>query len=230
MLKRELKITDDGSKTLFIPEWNESYHSKHGALREAEHVFIAHGLNHFKGSSTIDVLEYGFGTGLNALLSYLWSKDHNQPINYTSLEKFPIAPTEISAMDFHSILSQKYKELRADPIYEIFLKFHHCPWNQYHKITSNFSLNKQNQDFRSANIHQESIDIVFFDAFGRRVQPELWSVEIFEAIFKGLKPGGLLTTYACNGPTKRALEACGFKVEKLPGPPGKREMINAWKS
>lgn len=229
MLKREIKITQDGSKTLYIPDWNESYHSKHGALREAEHVFITNGLEKLNDSNMINVLEYGFGTGLNALLSFIWSRDHSKSINYTSLEKFPVSTTEVEAMDFHQVIAQKYSNLQADPIYEFFLKMHQAKWEEKVNLTDFFELFKQEIDFKEVRLKEETYDVVFFDVFGMRVQPELWSEEIFEKIYTSLKIDGLFTTYACNGPTKRALKACGFRVEKLAGPPGKREMINAWK-
>lgn len=229
MLKRKIKITQDGSKTLFLPEWNESYHSKHGALQEAEHVFISHGLNNFLDCNTINVLEFGFGTGLNALLSYIWSSDHAKSINYTSLEKYPITSLEMKAMDFNQVLSKKYTELQADTIYNIFLKLHQTPWHENIALSDYFLLHKLEMDFLDFSSNEPTYDLVFFDVFGRRVQPEFWTEEIFEKLYHALSPGGLFTTYASNGHTQRALQSCGFLVEKLPGPPGKREMINAWK-
>ena len=229
MLKRELKITQDGSKTLYLPEWNESYHSKHGALQEAEHVFISNGLNNFLDCHTINVLEYGFGTGLNALLSFIYAGDHKMHINYTTLEKFPITALEVDSMEFNQILSKKYSKLQADTMYNIFLKMHKSKWGENLILSEFFTFKKVQIDFRVFEPQENHFDLVYYDAFGRRVQPELWDMNIFEKIYKSIKPGGMLTTYACNGPTKRALASCGFLVEKLAGPPGKREMINAWK-
>ena len=229
MLKREIKITQDGSKTLFLEAWNESYHSKHGALQEAEHVFIENGLNNFKDSNHIQVLEYGLGTGLNALLTSIWSNAQAKKVQYTSLEKYPLTSDEVMAMDFHQIISQKHKELKAGTIYIDLLKIHESHWHENIKIHDFFDLLKLQIDFKEVNLMADTYDIVYFDVFGKRVQPELWSEDIFMKIYKYLQPNGLLTTYASNSHTRRALEACGFVVEKLKGPPGKREMLNAWK-
>lgn len=229
MLKRELKITQDGSKTLYIPEWNESYHSQHGALQEAMHVFIQNGLEKLNHLKTMNVLEFGFGTGLNALLSAIYAENHNKTMKYTTLEKFPVEESEIKVMDFDQILSHKMSEFLEQTIYEIFMKMHQISWSNFHDISPNFQLRKMQTDFRDFVPKKSMYDVVFYDAFGMRVQPELWEVAIFEKIYAGLKPNGLFTTYACNGKTKRALQSVGFEVEKLPGPLGKREMINAWK-
>lgn len=223
MLKRELKTTADGSKTLYIPDWNESYHSKHGALQEAIHVFIKNGIENFKSKKQLNILEYGFGTGLNTLLTLIYCENNKIEIFYSTLEKFPIESAEINAMDFDSIIPNDKN------VKDFYLNLHDCAWETENKISDWFSLTKIQDDFRKFIPEKESLDIVFYDAFGMRVQPELWSEEVFEKTFYGLKKGGLLTTYACNGATKRALKAVGFEIEKLAGPPGKREMINAWK-
>lgn len=229
MLNREIKITLDGSKTLFLEAWNESYHSKHGALQEALHVFIENGVNKFKHLENIRVLEFGFGTGLNTLLTSIWATQFNKNIHYTSLEKFPLTWDEVKSLDFHHIISQKNKELRADTIYDNFIKIHESPWGNSLKIHDYFELYKHCIDFKDVKLSANEYDIVYFDVFGKRVQPELWTVEIFAKIFQSLKSGGMLTTYASNSQTRRLLEECGFEVEKLKGPPGKREMMNAWK-
>lgn len=229
MLKRELKITNDGSKTLFIPEWNESYHSKHGALQEAMHVFIQNGLEQMSHLNTMNVLEFGFGTGLNALLSIIYAENTQKDIQYTTLEKFPVSESEIQSMDFGQILSEKTSDFPEQTIYDLFLKMHQVEWSNLYEISPHFKLQKIQIDFRDFVPKEEAFDIVFYDAFGMRVQPELWEEAIFDKIYNGLKPNGLFTTYACNGKTKRALKSVGFDVEKIPGPPGKREMINAWK-
>lgn len=229
MLKREIKVTRDGSKTIFLESWNESYHSKHGALQEAEHVFIENGINKFKYLDRIRILELGFGTGLNALLSLLWAAQNSKEVHYTSLEKFPLDLNEIKTLDYQDMISQKNKELRADTIYDNFVKIHESPWEEMVKIHDYFDLFKLKMDFKNMNFQANSFDIVYFDAFGRRVQPELWSEEIFGKIFNYLKPDGLITSFASNSHTRKTLESCGFQVEKLKGPPGKREMINAWK-
>ncbi|QAR30928.1 SAM-dependent methyltransferase [Ornithobacterium rhinotracheale] len=224
MLKREILTTADGSKTLYIPEWNEHYHSKHGALQEAQHVFIAHGLAQF-WEQDCSILEFGFGTGLNALLTLF--SPHGK-VKYHTLEKYPMMPDEVQALDYPKLFAEFFKQ-EENAILPIFEKIHAVEWGEYQEITPDFSLKKEQADFIEVALPEEAYHLVYFDAFGKRVQPELWHESIFEKIYKSLKKNGLFTTYACNGDTKRALKAVGFRVEKKPGPPGKREMINAWK-
>ena len=229
MLERIIQKTKDGSPTLHLPEWNESYHSKHGAVQEALHVFIDNGLAHFDHLDQIHVLEFGFGTGLNALLTLLYAHETNKKIHYTTLEKFPLGIEEISPLHFETYISRFRKEIKSLAIYEYFLKMHNIRWSEFQEITKNFYLKKLQIDFNDFQSRPSRFDVVYFDAFGKRVQPELWTESIFMNIFDALHPNGLLTTYACNGSTVRALKNCKFEVEKKPGPPGKREMINAWK-
>lgn len=225
MLKREIHTTQDGSKTIYLPEWNEHYHSKHGALQEAEHVFIVNGLNLIQNEA-INILEFGFGTGLNALLTMLCS---NKNIEYHSLEKYPLTTQEALKMEYPYLFATGFNERTETEIKNLFISLHDAGWEKQHIITETFSLKKIQCDFRTAALTPDFYNLVYFDAFGKRVQPELWSEEIFSEIYQSLKNKGLLTTYACNGDTKRALQKVGFKVEKKPGPPGKREMLNAWK-
>ncbi|MRI62998.1 SAM-dependent methyltransferase [Ornithobacterium rhinotracheale] len=224
MLKREILTTADGSKTLYLPDWNEHYHSKHGALQEAQHVFIANGLAQFS-EQDCSILEFGFGTGLNALLTLLSTRP---AVRYHSLEKYPLSLAEVQGLDypkrFADFLGKEERTIK--PIFE---QLHHTAWGEYQPITPDFSLKKEQADFIEVALPEEAYHLVYFDAFGKRVQPELWQEEVFDKIYKALKKSGLFTTYACNGDTKRALKAVGFSVEKKPGPPGKREMINAWK-
>lgn len=229
MLKREIKVTQDGSKTLFIPEWNESYHSKHGAVREALHVFIENGLKQISNKEDISILEFGFGTGLNALLTSLYALKTKQKIRYTTLEKYPVEASEISKMGFEEQISEFWEESSSAEIQAEFLALHKSPWQNFYDLNPFFSIQKSQTDFREFKGEADTFDLVYFDAFGMRVQPELWEEEIFRNIHHAMKSGGLLTTYASNGQTQRALKACGFEIMKKPGPPGKREMLNAWK-
>lgn len=219
-MKREILTTNDGSTTIHLPDWDESYHSKHGAIQEAYHVFIKNGLSLFKGKS-VSILEIGFGTGLNAFITYLEAKKVDQTIEYVGVEAYPVLSDEALQMNYVS-------ELNAADQSEIFSKMHHVSWEERHSISTNFSLTKRKQFFQDIS-DENAFDLIYFDAFGFRVQPELWSLEIFQKMYKALKINGVLATYACRGSIKRAMLECGFKVEKLPGAPGKREMLRATK-
>ena len=219
-MKREILTTNDGSTTIHLPDWDESYHSKHGAIQEAYHVFIKSGLSLFEGKS-VSILEIGFGTGLNAFITYLEAKKVNQTIDYVGVEAYPVFVEEALQMNYVS-------ELNASNEKDVFDKMHQISWEEKHTISSNFSLTKRKQFFQDIN-DENTFDLIYFDAFGFRVQPELWSLEIFQKMYKALKNNGVLVTYACRGSIKRAMLECGFKVEKLPGAPGKREMLRATK-
>ncbi len=223
-MKREIIITGDGSSTIHIPEWNEQYHSKHGALQEAKHVFIDMGLTPVSAReelTEISILEIGFGTGLNALVTYEAAVNLNKSINYVGIEAYPVALEEVEKLNFGS----SYKE----PVMsEFFKQIHGSNWKEQVEITESFKLTKQKKYFQDiADV--ELYDLVYFDAFGARVQPELWSVEIFKKMYTALKINGVLVTYAAKGSVRRAMLEVGFTVERLPGPPGKREMLRATK-
>ena len=219
-MKREIIQTKDGSTSILLPDWNETYHSKFGAIQEAKHVFIKNGLSLFSGES-VSILEIGFGTGLNAFITYLEAKNSGQTINYTGVEAYPVSEEDALKMNYVS-------ELEANSSEEIFLKMHQATWNEKVELDSNFTLEKQNKKFQEIS-DEEKYDLIYFDAFGFRVQPELWSLEIFQTMFKALKPNGILVTYACRSSIKNAMKEAGFEVEKLNGPPGKREMLRARK-
>lgn len=228
ILKREIIQTNDGSTTIHLPEWNESYHSKHGAIQEAYHVFIKNGLSLFGGleflrtgeAKPISILEIGFGTGLNCFITYLEAKKNNQAIDYFGAEGYPVALDEAMQMNYPN-------EIDANET-EVFKQIHECKWEEKQSISANFTLTKRKQFFQ--DIKDENVfDLIYFDAFGFRVQPELWSEEIFAAMYKSLKPNGVLVTYACRTSIKNAMLSAGFSVEKLPGAPGKREMLRAIK-
>ena len=219
-MKREIIITSDGSTSIHLPEWEESYHSKHGAIQEAQHVFIKNGLSLCKGQS-VSVLEIGFGIGLNAFITFLESKKNKQKIDYVGVEGFPISPEEVLQMNY-------VDQLKANQFESEFKIMHTSDWEENVTISDTFRLTKRKQLFNDIN-DKDQFDIIYFDAFGYRVQPELWSVEIFTKMFNALKEGGILVTYACRGPIKNAMKEAGFKIEKLAGPPGKREMLRGWK-
>ncbi len=219
-MKREIIVTSDGSTSIHLPDWEESYHSKHGAIQEAKHVFIKNGLSLFKGQS-VSILEIGFGTGLNAFITFLESQLLNQKVDYVGVEGFPISSQEVLQMNY-------VNQLNATDFKAVFELFHLCKWEENVTISNHFRLTKRNQLFNEIDdINQ--FDLIYFDAFGFRVQPELWSVEIFTRMYTSLKSGGILVTYACRGPIKRAMIEAGFQIEKLTGPPGKREMLRGRK-
>ena len=219
-MKREIIQTNDGSTTIHLPEWNESYHSKHGAIQEAYHVFIKNGLSLFQ-RQTISVLEIGFGTGLNCFITYVEAKKSNQTIDYFGAEAYPVDLEEAMQMNYPLEIDETETA--------IFNQMHECYWEQKNSISANFTLTKRKQFFQDIK-DVNAFDLIYFDAFGFRVQPELWSEELFAAMFKALKPNGVLVTYACRTSIKNAMLSAGFSVEKLPGAPGKREMLRATKA
>lgn len=219
-MKREIIQTNDGSTTIHLPEWNESYHSKHGAIQEAYHVFIKNGFSLFEGRP-ISILEIGFGTGLNCFITYLEAKKVNQQIDYVGVEAYPVEKEEALLMNYPKEINESETPM--------FLQMHESSWEQKASLSDNFTLTKRKQFFQDIR-DENAFDLIYFDAFGFRVQPELWSEEIFAAMFRALKPNGVLVTYACRTSIKNAMLSAGFSVEKLPGAPGKREMLRASKA
>ena len=215
----ELILTSDGSHTIFVPEINEHYHSIHGAVQESLHIFIKNGLE-VSLANPISILEVGFGTGLNALLTAINSSVENREVNYTSVEKYPVDANIIKNLNHHQFAGKKGKE--------IFFMIHSAPWNSMVSICNNFNLRKIETDFTKEPI-QGKYDLIYFDAFGPDKQPEMWTKEIFEKISSLTNKNGIFVTYSAKGEVKRSLIACGFKVTLLPGPPGKRQMIRAVK-
>lgn len=220
-MEREIIQTLDGSTTIHLKEWDECYHSKHGAIQEAQHVFIKNGLSLFPNQS-VSILEIGFGTGLNAFISFLESSKLNQSINYVGVEAYPVNATEVLAMNY-------VDELNAKSQKEVFEKMHESKWDEKIELTAEFKLTKRKQFFDEID-DIEQFDLIYFDAFGYRVQPELWSTAIFQKMYTALRPGGKLVTYAARGVVKRSMIEVGLTVEKLTGPPGKREMFRASKA
>ncbi|HNP33475.1 MAG TPA: tRNA (5-methylaminomethyl-2-thiouridine)(34)-methyltransferase MnmD [Flavobacterium sp.] len=218
-MKREIIQTNDGSTTIHLPEWNESYHSKHGAIQEAYHVFIKNGLS-LKEGQAISILEIGFGTGLNCFITFVETKKTNQEIDYVGVEAYPVALDEAMQMNYP-------KEIAENEL-EVFKQMHKVSWEQKNNFSDNFALTKRKQFFQDID-DENAFDLIYFDAFGFRVQPELWSEEVFAAMYKALRANGVLVTYACRTSIKSAMLSAGFSVEKLPGAPGKREMLRAVK-
>ncbi|MBB1195051.1 SAM-dependent methyltransferase [Flavobacterium sp. SOK18b] len=219
-MKREIIQTLDGSTTIHLPEWDECYHSKHGAIQEAEHVFIKNGLALFPNSK-VSILEIGFGTGLNAFITFLESIKRNQSINYVGVEAYPVSATEVLAMNYVA-------ELDAEEYKAVFETMHTSNWEEKNILAPHFEITKRKQFFEQIE-DVDAFDLIYFDAFGYRVQPDLWSTEIFQKMYTALKKEGVLVTYAARGVVKRSMIEVGFTVEKLAGPPGKREMFRAFK-
>jgi tRNA U34 5-methylaminomethyl-2-thiouridine-forming methyltransferase MnmC len=217
-MRREVILTADGSSSLIWQDCDETYHSRHGAVRESRHVFIDNGLNLVAGGPEASVLEVGFGTGLNALLSLEFAIGGNMQIRYCSLEPYPLSMQEWSALNYQEFLPALKEE---------FMALHEANWAENVRVHPNFTLLKLKESAGTNSIN-ETFDVLFFDAFAPRVQPELWQKPILEWCRQQLKPGGLLVTYCAQGQFRRELKALGFDVKSLPGPPGKREMTIGW--
>lgn len=214
-IKTELIVSEDGSHTLYVPELDEHYHSVHGAIRESEHVYIKAGLLHIT-RPTVNILEIGFGTGLNALLTRVHA--HDKHIRYQTVEKYPINNHLAEKINYGTALGQP----------DFFKTLHASAWNQWQPLTPNFELLKWEGDFRDLT-PQAPIDLVYFDAFGPDKHPDLWSHEVFNKINQLMTPGATLVTYCAKGSVRRMLNTCDFETERLPGPPHKREMLRATK-
>ena len=219
-MKRKVIITADGSSTIHLPDWDEQYHSKHGAIQEANHVFIKSGLSLFSDNE-IDILEIGFGTGLNTVITFLEAPKLNLIINYVGVDAYPVTDEEINKLNYVTELDIKNNNTVFDTI-------HKQEWELKNEISPSFSLLKRKQFFNEIN-DEERFNLIYFDAFGAKVQPELWTEDIFKIMYKALKKEGVLVTYCAKGSVRRAMQAVGFTVERLPGPPGKREMLRATK-
>ncbi|MBT8282885.1 MAG: tRNA (5-methylaminomethyl-2-thiouridine)(34)-methyltransferase MnmD [Muriicola sp.] len=220
-MKRSIITTADGSRTISLDDWNEQYHSKHGAIQEAYHVFIKYGLSACS-MDEISILEAGFGTGLNALITLHEAEKRNLRMVYTGVEAFPLTLDEVLNLDY-------VQALGVPQLKEAYERMHTSKWEEKVSLNPNFLLHKRKMDFREIS-DKEQYHLIYFDAFGARVQPELWTQEIFQKMFNALKHSGILVTYSAKGSVRRAMEAVGFVVERLPGPPGKREMLRAVKN
>mgnify|MGYP001427621098 FL=1 len=221
-MKRKIIITDDGSTTIHLPDLDEQYHSKHGAIQEAYHVFINTGLEYLLKQlqpNPLKILEIGLGTGLNAFITLLEADKNKIPISFTGVEAYPISSLEIEKLNYPLLLNSTEA---------YFKKLHQSEWEKQISISTHFSILKRKQFF-SEITDKNNFHLIYFDAFGARVQPELWTEQIFKKMYTALKKGGVLVTYSAKGSVRRAMQTVGFEVERLPGPPGKREMLRARK-
>ncbi len=215
MYEHRIIVTDDGSHTILHGGSGEAYHSTHGAITESRHVFIHHGLEHVSSNRVqVSVLEVGFGTGLNALLSYLYAREHRDiQFTYQGIEKFPLQLDVVRELNYLNILE-------AQSAKDFFL----CMHSGDKCREENFQFSLFAGDLTAFSFVPDQFDLVYFDAFAPKTQPELWEPEIFRRIKGSMKAQGVLATYCAQGQFRRTLKSLGFEVKSLPGPPGKREM------
>lgn len=219
-MEQKIITTNDGSKTIYLPHLDETYHSSHGAVQEAIHVFIKHGIQAVE-QQEISIFEMGFGTGLNALLSYTEAEKTKKNIHYSGIEAYPV--------DFDLAMQMDYCPLVGKEHQMKFEQLHRANWNVVEQLSDFFSFEKIHAKIEDYIPKKAQFDVVFYDAFGPRVQEDMWKPEILQKMYDLLKPKGFLVTYCAKGQVKRDLKALGFEVEALQGPPGKREMTRAWK-
>ncbi|MCC7222283.1 MAG: tRNA (5-methylaminomethyl-2-thiouridine)(34)-methyltransferase MnmD [Chitinophagales bacterium] len=219
----QLIITADGSHTLFAPQFDEHYHSVHGAIAESEHVFLNAGFAHLpQHLPLVRILEMGFGTGLNAFLTCLAAKNQGRTVCYTAIEAYPIAIEQALRLNYAEQLGLPNQQ----PLFEA---LHRAAPNQQVAIQPHFCFCQQVGDLLSTELPDAHYHLVYYDAFAPTSQPELWTSAVFEQLYHALLPQGILVTYCAKGSVKRALRAVGFVLETLPGPPRKREMTRATK-
>lgn len=222
-MKREIRITGDGSPTLYFPELDEHYHSTHGAVQEAKHVFIENGLNSFSNKNELAILEIGFGSGLNALLTCLEvQSNESKNIKYVGIESNPLSVEELKLMNFS-------EQIKDKNYHSLFGEIQSGKWNELIQISTNFELLKIESKLQEFDFSAHTFDLIYYDAFGPRAQSEMWEKSIFQPLYDILSPNGMLVTYCAQGQFKRHLKEIGFNVQTRPGPPGKREMTTAKK-
>ena len=248
-MQRTLITTADGSHSLYVKDLDEHYHSIHGAIQEAVHVFINTGLKylHDKNYQEINILEIGFGTGLNALLTCIESEKLKVKINYTALEAFPLEDKLLNELNYVELISAANNEIPpfdvsastqyaqgdvwdgGHEIKNIFQQLHTCDWENEISVSEYFTLHKIKNTLQEVQL-ENSFDLIYFDAFGPRVQPEMWTKDLFSKIYSATKQNGCIVTYCAKGEVKRTLKKVGYTVETLPGPPRKREMVRGLKN
>jgi tRNA U34 5-methylaminomethyl-2-thiouridine-forming methyltransferase MnmC len=217
----EIITTADGSNSLRNTTLDETYHSVYGAIQESVHVFIENGLMSFIGKpKEISILEVGFGTGLNALLTLRYARAHRQKVNYTTLEPNPLSEEIWSSLNYPVTLNHAHE----------YDSLHRSPWQVGTTLEPYFELLKVRTTLQEARLEAGSFDLVYYDAFAPSKQPELWELPMLQKVVATLRPGGVFVTYCAKGELKRNLRDLQLNVETLPGPPGKKEMVRASKS
>jgi tRNA U34 5-methylaminomethyl-2-thiouridine-forming methyltransferase MnmC len=216
-MNRELRITDDGSHTVFYKDLDEPYHSVYGAIQESRHVFIEQGFFQLR-QTPVRILEVGLGTALNLLLTVFSSEEKGTEVYYHAVEKYPLLPEEYNQLNFNKFLPDHGSEWLSS--------IHDAAWDTEVRITNWFTIFKERSDVKAMKTSGR-FDLVYFDAFAPDKQPELWGTEVFTMLATLMNQGAVLVTYTAKGSVRRTMQSCGFRVEKVPGPPGKREMIRA---
>lgn len=220
-MKRQLIETEDGSHSFYLPELDEHFHSTHGAIQESQHVYIEAGLKQIS-KNKVHIFEAGFGTGLNALLSIVESDKSGQNIHYYGIEKYPLTQEEYTRLN--------YSNLTGFDCQPTFLSMHECQWEKPLKLTANFQFTKIKNDLTTFSFDAfPFFDLVYYDAFAPNKQGNVWDKAIFKRIYEHCAPGAILVTYCARGEVRRTLQTVGFRTERIPGPPGKREMLRAIK-
>ncbi|MBK9735696.1 MAG: tRNA (5-methylaminomethyl-2-thiouridine)(34)-methyltransferase MnmD [Saprospiraceae bacterium] len=215
-----IRLSLDGSHTVTSKIFNENYHSLNGAIQESNIVFIEAGLNYLLPSyKSINVFEMGFGTGLNALLAYIWGQKHKINTTYHTIEAYPLERKIYHKLNYPDILGHR----------DVFYQLHDHNWDSELMVSPTFKFKKIHAEIENFNTNH-SYDVIFFDAFSPTIQPKLWDVPLLQKMFNLLSDGGILVSYCAQGAFKRHLKACGFSIEVLKGPPGKREMTRAVKN
>jgi tRNA U34 5-methylaminomethyl-2-thiouridine-forming methyltransferase MnmC len=220
-----LITTEDGSHSIFVKDLNEVYHSRYGAVNESRHVFIEAGLmplSTSKMQNGFNILEIGFGTGLNAFLTLQQSLKMKLKVNYVTLEPYPIEKEIWQQLNYPEIIKMPDGN-------KMFRELHNCDWERFAKIHPRFRIKKHLSGIVKVELNYDYFDLVYFDAFAPEIAPELWTLSVFQKIFNAMKRGGVFVTYSAKGAVRRALQSAGFEVERIPGPKGKREMLRAVK-
>ena len=222
----QIITTGDGSHTLFSEQFNEVYKSRHGAIEESKHVFIKEGLEYVLskrvGEEPVRIFELGFGTGLNAMLTMLEAEKRNIKIDYTTIELYPVDIDTIKALNYTQQLGYEY-------CYGPYHSLHLVRWNETHQVTPHFAFKKIQDSLFNCQLPTANYQLIYFDAFAYTHQPEIWSAEVFRKMYDALELNGILVTYSSKVVVRRAMEEAGFTIEKIPGPPGRREMVRAHK-
>lgn len=216
----ELIVTGDGSHTIFMPELNEQYHSLNGAITESEYVYIEKGFRFCKLKNPT-VFEVGFGTGLNCLLTLAEATRAKRHTKYLAIEKYPLDAEMIQKLNYGSF---------SPDMGDFFKKIHQAPWNEATEISEFFTLQKLHADLLDYQFeNSDKADVIYFDAFGPDKQPEMWTPAVFSSVFNLSADNAVFVTYSAKGEVRRQLAACGFAMERLPGPPGKNQMLRGIK-
>lgn len=220
-MKPTIVNTADGSKTIYLKELDEQYHSLNGAFTESGHVYIQSGFNFCKEQNP-GVLEIGFGTGLNCLLTAMEAEKQKRNTIYFTIEKYPVAEKIIRQLNYGSLISPDAEK--------VFQKIHTCSWGKTEQVSRYFQLCKLQADITADALNKvQECNVAYFDAFGPDKQPEMWTMAVFGKVFEKLKPNGIFVTYSAKGVVRRQLTATGLIMERLPGPPGKKEMLRGIK-